>query len=102
LALVGSNSRAATINYSGTIVTYTAPTPGTYNIVAAGAQGGSSGPGTPGGLGAIISGDVFLTAGTILDIVVGGMPTRACSRGGCLDGGGGGGGGTFVFEPFAI
>lgn len=74
-AFAGSNARADTIfNFSGTIVTYTIPMTGVYNIVAAGAQGGTSNDGIAGSLGAVISGDVFLTAGMVLDIVVGADP----------------------------
>jgi hypothetical protein len=71
LAHLGS---ADIFGYSGSVVTYTVTTTGVYNIIAAGAQGGSGGAGIiggPGGLGAVVGGDVFLTAGTVLDIVVG-------------------------------
>jgi hypothetical protein len=103
VAVSGFSARADTFDFTGSVVSFGAPTAGTYSIVAAGARGGISGGGTPGGLGAVISGDVFLTAGTTLDIVVGGTPLPACGYPkGCSDGGGGGGGGSFVFEPFAI
>jgi hypothetical protein len=74
LAAVANNARADTFDFSGAIVTYTIPTTGVYDIVAAGAQGGTDGTGLgTGGLGAVIGGDVLLTAGTVLDIVVGGL-----------------------------
>jgi len=67
---------------------------GTYDIIADGAQGGGSTYyGESGGLGAAVSGDVFLQQGTVLEIVVGGMGGE-----GEGDVGGGGGGGSFVIE----
>jgi len=58
--------------YTGTIVTVTVTTSGVYDVVAYGAQGGADGAGTSGGKGAEIGGDVTLTAGETLEIVVGG------------------------------
>jgi PEP-CTERM motif len=95
LATLGSGPGASadlTFSYTGSVQTYTVVTTGTYEIDSAGAQGGG-GTQSSGGLGALISGDVVLTAGTQLEIVVGGVgrngaPTAA---------GGGGGGGSFVF-----
>jgi hypothetical protein len=101
-AVAGAAARAETFEFSGAVVTYTIPMTGVYHIVAAGAQGGTSNSGTPGGLGALMSGDVFLTAGTALDIVVGGSPLPLLADSGLSDGGGGGGGGSFVFKPFAF
>jgi hypothetical protein len=101
-AVTGFGARAETFDFSGTVITYTIPATGVYEIVAAGAQGGASNSGTPGGLGAVMSGDVFLTAGTVLNIVVGGSPLPLLAHSGLSDGGGGGGGGSFVFEPFAF
>ncbi|HEX4368238.1 MAG TPA: Ig-like domain-containing protein, partial [Rhodopila sp.] len=60
---------------------------GTYNITAYGAQGGG------GGQGAEVSGDISLTAGEQLEIVVGGY--------GGVVAPGGGGGGSFVLERSA-
>ena len=88
--------------YTGAIQTYTVPRTGVYEITVDGAQGGGSGPsqyvtgvgygvGAPGGLGAVLSGNVLLTAGTKLDVLVGG-------QGGLGLLSGGGGGGSFVFE----
>jgi hypothetical protein len=87
--------------YSGTVITYTTvPTTGVYDIIGYGAQGGNAlfaAGSYLGGLGAEIGGEISLTAGDILEIVVGGA-----GRGGGVGPGGayggGGGGGTFVFD----
>jgi hypothetical protein len=82
--------------YTGSVITFTVPATGTYQILAFGAQGGS---GTfcgatcfigSGGRGAEIGGDFSLTAGENLQIAVGGAG---------LQGTGGGGGGAFVVGP---
>ena len=80
--------------YTGSLVDFTVPATGTYQILAFGAQGGNvtfdfegSTITGPGGGGAEIGGTFPLTAGEILQIAVGGM------------GGFGGGGGTFVVGP---
>jgi hypothetical protein len=90
LCLAASQSRATlvTLSYTGAIQTFTVPTDGEYTITADGAQGGDIAvhPGG-GGLGAEVSGDFYLTAGTVLDVVVGGA-------GGFPSGGGGG---SFVY-----
>ncbi len=76
------------------ISTLTIGSGGTYDITADGAQGGEATVyGQPGGAGAAVSGDVYLQAGTRLEIVVGG-------EGGNSDYGGGGGGGSFVIETY--
>ena len=77
--------------YTGTIVTYIVPVTGTYDITTFGAQGGGVGN-FAGGLGAEISVDVTLTAGSVLDILVGGQGAAGALNGA----GGGGGGGSFV------
>ncbi len=69
-------SGSTTFSNTGSIVTYTVPATGIYDIVAYGAQGGpdtasSTGP-VPGGQGAEIGGDVMLTAGQKLTVAVGG------------------------------
>jgi hypothetical protein len=81
------------------IETITIAASGEYQIIADGAEGGSeTGNGNPGGAGAAVIGDIYLQAGTKLEIVIGG-------EGGNGDGmvgagvGAGGGGGSFVFEP---
>jgi len=76
------------------ITTYTIGSSGTYDITADGAQGGEAGLfNEPGGAGAAAGGDVYLQAGTKLEIVVGGS-------GGAGVFGGGGGGGSFVIETY--
>ena len=87
-------------SYTGGVVDYTIPVSGVYDIVAAGAQGGGGldnedNVDVSGGYGAVASGDIYLAAGTELDIVVGGAGLT-----GDFDGyfGGGGGGGSFVLE----
>jgi hypothetical protein len=65
-------------------------------VAAVGAQGGSDNFGDIGGHGAAVGGEVYLTQGTDLDIVVGGAGTSI----GGFDGGGGGG--SFVWDPVAI
>jgi hypothetical protein len=78
-----------TFSYSGNIVEETITTAGTYLIAADGAQGGSSASGSVGGLGAAISGEIMLAAGTMLEIAVGGEGTSSYYAGG--------GGGSFVW-----
>jgi hypothetical protein len=90
MALLGGSARAdKLIPYTGAVVTYTAPTTGTYQFKAFGGQGGGD---LNGGLGAEVGGSIMLTAGEKLLIAVGG-------QGGfrSIEVGGGGGGGTFVF-----
>jgi hypothetical protein len=84
-------AKAETYNYSGALVTFDVLTTGTYDITAYGAQGGTSVNGNAGGLGAEIGGDFSLTAGEVLDIIVGGQ-----GSGDLLGGGGGGGSGVYV------
>jgi hypothetical protein len=83
-----------TFNYTGGVVDYIIPLTGTYDIVAAGAQGGG-GISVGGGYGAVASGDILLTAGTELEIAVAGAGLSG-DYGAYY---GGGGGGSFVFEP---
>ncbi len=83
-------------NYSTegpTIQYHTITTSGVYDIIADGAQGGDATyfSDEPGGLGAAVSGDVYLQAGTVLEIVVGGQGSTGIYSGG-------GGGGSFVIE----
>ena len=99
LALMAATPTAAatTFLFSGAIVDYTIPATGAYQIVAFGAQGGSSTGGglrseASGGKGAGAQGNFELTAGEVLQIVVGApgrpMATRA-----------GGGGGSLCYRP---
>jgi hypothetical protein len=110
----GATSNGAgvlTVNEVGNATVVTIATPGWYHLSVDGAQGGEAAGQTsggfspsasiPGGKGAAVNGDIYLTAGTKLELVVGGAghnaapahPT-AMSTGG----GGGGGGGSFIFE----
>jgi hypothetical protein len=79
--------------YTDSIQDETIALSGLYEIIADGAQGGAS-SNAQGGLGAAISGDIYLAAGTVLEIIVGGVG----GGGGSNSSGGGGGGGSFVFE----
>jgi len=82
--------------YTGSVVEYTIPQTTFYFVSAIGAQGGDSfinGP-LSGGFGAGVGGEVYLTEGTELDIVVGGAGATSVF--------GGGGGGSFVWDPTAI
>jgi hypothetical protein len=81
-----------TENFTGTVVVFTVPTTGTYDITADGASGASSKTG--GGGGAEITGEFQLTAGEQLTIVVGGAGYSGSKSGG------GGGGGSFVIETY--
>lgn len=108
------NTAYASTNLSGLVTvasgiqSWTVPATGMYEITAFGPQGGNSSDNIAGGLGAKIKGEFNLTAGTVLDIVVGhrgdNAPTSACGGGAGGSGvrqgatllivaGGGGGGG---------
>ena len=78
-------AHAQTIVYTGGVVQDTILTSGNYSFTVAGAAGGGSGGGS-GGNGALVSGTTYLTAGTTLDVAVGGV-------GNSLSGYGSGGGG---------
>jgi hypothetical protein len=82
---------------------YIIPSTGLYDFTVAGAQGGGfdSFPDSGGGDGALVGGELFLTAGTTLDIFVGGEGGAAFFPPFGNGSGGGGGGGTFVFGLFA-
>ena len=80
-------------DYTGSLVTFTVPINGIYQIIAFGAQGGSAfapGGGIPGGRGAEIGGDFSLTAGEPLQIAAGGAGVSLSKAGG---------GGSFVVGP---
>jgi hypothetical protein len=90
---IGSASAAAIVfSYTGTVVAYTIPTTGIYDIDATGGQGGQNTLGESGGRGAQVDGDLTLTQGTVLDIVVGGAGVNASQYFGS-----GGGGGSFLW-----
>ena len=80
------------------IQSWTVPTSGEYSITIAGAAGGSNlARSLPGGGGAVLTTVVSLTAGTVLNVVVGQMGTdnpANCSNTFC---GAAGGGGSFVY-----
>ncbi len=82
-------------SYDGSVIQYdTIATTGTYDIVAAGGQGGTAmAYNMPGGLAASSGGDIFLQAGAVLEIVGGGEGTTNRNPSGA-----GGGGGSFVIE----
>ena len=75
--------------YTGSETNITLP-PGTYQITAYGAQGGSGHYGTPGGLGAAMAGQFSFASATTLTLLVGGAGNGVASSSG------GGGGGSFV------
>lgn len=74
---------------------WTVPGTGNYSFIVAGARGGNDGQ--AGGAGRIITGNVSLTQGEILNIVCG-QPGQ--DNGG--NGGGGGGGGSFVYSGGSV
>ncbi len=86
--------------YTGVVEMVTLSSTEGYLISADGATGGAGGAGGgggAGGAGALVSGTFALTAGTVLEIVVGGAG-QAGSTAFNAAGGGGGGGGSFVFD----
>ena len=85
-------------NYSGSIVQWTAPQTGSYQITAYGAQGG----GNCGGSGAIMSGTFQINQGDVLNILVGGQGAFGGQLLQYMNGGEfspSGGGGSFVVGP---
>jgi hypothetical protein len=78
---IGGAARATTFGFTDTVQTYDVSASGIYDITAAGGQGGAEGGG------AVIGGDVNLTAGETLIVLVGGEAGADTV---------GGGGGTFV------
>ena len=81
---------AETFIFTGGVQSFTVPTSGEYALDVFGASGGAS-ANAVGGLGAEVSGDIFLTAGDTLTLFVGGRGQNS------FGGGNGGGGGGFVF-----
>jgi hypothetical protein len=77
----------------GSMQQVTLPSTGNYTLEVTGAQGAQGALGGSGGLGALMQGNFPLTAGNVLQLVVGARP------GGPVSGqdGGGGGGGSFVY-----
>src|SRR5277367_6245879 len=94
LAIVLGSGDANAVVFGGpTGVDYVIPTTGHYDFRVAGAQGGASG--RVGGFGAIVGGELFLDAGDMLGLIVGGGGYEGAGTEGQ---GGSGGGGSFVFS----
>jgi hypothetical protein len=96
LMFAGGPARADFVfDYTGSLQTYTVSATGTYTITVAGAEGGYAftGAGTNPGNGAVLAGQISLTAGTVLEILVGGQG----GYGSGISNSGGGGGGSFVY-----
>ena len=91
MIVAAAEADAMTFDFTGSLVTWTVPTTGVYDVTAYGAAGGNK-PFSPGGLGAEAGGDIVLSAGTMLTVIAGGEGQLAE-----IDGGGGGGG-SFVFD----
>jgi len=91
VSAAGAEADTIVFNTTGSIVSFTAPVTGTYDITAFGAQGGVNAgiSGPTAGLGAEAGGQFSLTAGQTLSILVGGQG----GNGSGLDGGGSSGGG---------
>jgi hypothetical protein len=88
-----------TYGYTDTSQSITISTTGTYELTAYGAVGGGGSSGTSGGDGAEVSADFVLPAGTVLELIVGGIGGSGV-RLGYPGVAGGGGGGSFIIETF--
>lgn len=75
-------------SYTGGIQTFTAPVSGKYQLEVYGAQGGNSPGYVAGGYGGYAKGNVNLTKGQVLYIVVGSKPSDGAASGGYNGGGG--------------
>ena len=85
-----------TFNNTNSVVSYTVSYSGFYDIFSAGAQGGGAQSNSSlGGHGASVDALIYLGAGTVLNLVVGGV-------GGTDLYGGGGGGGSFVYTAAGV
>jgi hypothetical protein len=99
LAILASaaEANAETFVFTGAMQSFTASVSGEYAVELLGGSGGNGGRGGPvadesvGGLGAEVSGEVFLSAGEDLTLFVGGQGGSGFSAAG-------GGGGSFVFN----
>jgi len=60
-------------SYTGNSSTYTVPYTGLYSFTAYGAQGGNASNGKAGGKGGSVTGNVWLTKGDVITIIVGGQ-----------------------------
>jgi hypothetical protein len=92
--LASAEASAETFVFTGGVQSFTASVSGEYAVELLGASGGKTAVGV-GGLGAEVSGDVFLSAGEGLTLFVGG-------QGGTGLDAGGGGGGSFVFDGATV
>lgn len=92
-----SSHGCQTFCYTGVVVTFTVPSGITsLTITAVGGNGGytiGAGNGGLPGLGAMVTGTITVTAGHVLDILVG-----SGGSDGLAEEGGGGGGGTFIYD----
>jgi Glycine rich protein len=86
-----ASASAETFDFTGSLQTFVATATGEYDITLVGAQGGQATGRTTmlGGKGAQMGGEVFLTVGETLTIVVGGQGAPGIAN---ANGGGGGGG----------
>ena len=100
-----SDQYSASFSYTGSIQTFTAPVAGTYKLTVYGAKGGGNGgygDTVGGGLGGYSYGNVLLTKGQTLYVVVGSRPESVSTEhSGGYNGGatatcGGGGGATHI------
>jgi hypothetical protein len=87
---------AGTYSFSGSVEYVTVASTGVYDILAYGAQGGAGSAVSLGGYGAEIGGDFNLTAGDVLEIIVGGQGGSGIF--GASNYGGGGGGFSAVID----
>jgi hypothetical protein len=95
LAILASAAKAnaETFVFTGAAQSFTASVSGEYAVELLGASGGTSSHfNVPGGLGAEVSGDIFLTKGEDLTLFVGGQGGGGGGGGGSALGGGGGSG----------
>jgi hypothetical protein len=86
-------SQSIVYDATGAIQSVIVPETGLYDIASEGATGGADAAGDAGGAGAAVSGSFELTAGDVIDILVG-----EAGEAGTSTEGGGGGGGTFVYD----
>ena len=91
----GASATSLQFGYTGGLQQQEITTSGTYYILLAAAEGGSAAGGLGGG-GSLIAGSVNLTAGTVLDLIVG--QSGATGNFGTGWGGGGGAGGSFPVD----
>lgn len=85
MVAVRTPASATEFLYSGSVESYVIPTSGYYALTVAGAQGG--GFLSVGGGGAVVSGDIYLSNGTVLSVLAGGAGLPG--NGDSANGGGG-------------